>query len=157
LLNTTYFCVCFYPNPLEIFHLYLCNWNSKTMATNLLLKKRINPTPYSPILYFRKENTPVQPSHSPLIILTWNCQNPLVTLSHLNTPWCNFFKLRLPHMVVLIWLIVNINGQVMNPFNQVLIISFCHSILMGRIEVCKLWFNAMKNNEFIKGIFTCLI
>jgi len=29
------------------------------MVTNFLLKKKTNPTPYSPILYFGKENNPL--------------------------------------------------------------------------------------------------
>jgi len=54
------------------------------MDTNFLLKKKTNPTPYSPILYFRKENNPhTQPCAS--IILYSNMKllktpNNLITL-----------------------------------------------------------------------------
>jgi hypothetical protein len=57
------------------------------MVTIFLLKKITNPTPYSPILYFGKENNPLcNHAHSSFIILTWSCQKPLTTLSHSNTP-----------------------------------------------------------------------
>jgi hypothetical protein len=35
------------------------------MVTGFLLKKRINPTPYSPVMHFIKENNPsTHPMHS---------------------------------------------------------------------------------------------
>jgi hypothetical protein len=44
------------------------------MVTNFLLKKKTNPTPYSPISYFKKEKK------SP----------PLIILPHLNIPNATF-------------------------------------------------------------------
>jgi hypothetical protein len=37
------------------------------MITNFLLKKRNNPTPYSPILYFKKEKNPSMQPHAFII------------------------------------------------------------------------------------------
>jgi len=57
----------FTPNLLEISHLWLHNWGSKIMITSFLLKKIINPTLYSPILYFIKENNPSMQPHAFII------------------------------------------------------------------------------------------
>jgi hypothetical protein len=61
------------------------------MVTSFLLKTRTNPTLYSPILYFEKENNPLtQPCA--FIIPYFNMElvkapNNITTFEY---PWCNF-------------------------------------------------------------------
>jgi hypothetical protein len=55
------------PNPLEISHPQLRNKVFKTTITSFLLKKRTNPTPYSLISYFKKENKPLHTPHTSII------------------------------------------------------------------------------------------
>jgi hypothetical protein len=58
------------------------------MVISFLLKKRTNPTPYSPILYFGKENTPPPNAPCAFIIPYFNMKllkalNNLTTLKYL--------------------------------------------------------------------------
>ncbi len=59
------------------------------MITNFLLKKKINPTPYSSNIEFQKEKK--EPSMQPcaFIIPYYNMKlpKPLITLSHPNIPY----------------------------------------------------------------------
>jgi hypothetical protein len=58
------------------------------MVTNFLLKKITNPTPYSPILYFGKENNPPPPTQPcAFMILHYNMKllktpNNLITFEY---------------------------------------------------------------------------
>jgi hypothetical protein len=54
------------------------------MVINFLLKKGINPTPYSPILYFGKENTP-PPMQPCAFIIPYSNMKLLKTLNNLTT------------------------------------------------------------------------
>jgi hypothetical protein len=48
------------------------------MVTSFLLKKRINPTPYSPITHFMKENNPsTHPTHSSFLMKLLKAPNNL--------------------------------------------------------------------------------
>jgi hypothetical protein len=54
------------------------------MVTHFLLKKRTNPTPYSPISYFGKEKTPPHNHvHSSFLMKLLKA---LIPLSHSNNP-----------------------------------------------------------------------
>jgi hypothetical protein len=53
------------------------------MVTNFLLKKRTNPTPYSPIAYFKKENNP--PTQPCAFIIPYFNMKLLKTLNNLIT------------------------------------------------------------------------
>jgi hypothetical protein len=80
-VNTKNSGVYFYPTPLEIFHPSLRNKGSKTMVTSFLLKKRTNPTPYSPISYFEKENNPsTHQAHSSFLMKLLKAPNNLTAL-----------------------------------------------------------------------------
>jgi hypothetical protein len=61
------------------------------MVTNFLLKKKTNPTPYSPISYFGKKETPfVQPCTFTTPYSNLKLPKPLITLPHSNTPYVIF-------------------------------------------------------------------
>jgi hypothetical protein len=53
------------------------------MVTNFLLKKKTNPTPYSPISYFGKENNP--PGQPCAFIIPYSNMKLLKTLNNLTT------------------------------------------------------------------------
>jgi hypothetical protein len=57
-LNTANFGVYFYPQPSKEFSPLI---TQQSFTQQPLLKKRTNPTPYSPITHFKKENNP--PTH----------------------------------------------------------------------------------------------
>jgi hypothetical protein len=51
------------------------------MVTSFLLRKKTNPTPYSPISYFKKENTPPA-----LFYTTMRIHHPYFYMKLLKTP-----------------------------------------------------------------------
>jgi hypothetical protein len=89
------------------------------------LKKITNPTPYSPISYFGKENTLRATITFTTLYSNLKLPKPLNNLTTLEYPWCNFKKLKLPHMVVSIWLTIKQNTHMNCNFfqNKYLIVS----------------------------------
>ncbi len=80
------FGVYFYTQPFQEFSPLIMQLRFKAMVTSFLLRKKTNLTPYPPISYFRKENTP--PFHTTMRIhhpySDMKLLKPLITLPHLN-------------------------------------------------------------------------
>jgi hypothetical protein len=71
------------------------------MITSFLLKKRINLTPYS---------SNAQPWAFIILYSKTKLLETLNSFTTLKYPWCNFLKLKLPHMLVLVWFTIGSHG-----------------------------------------------